>query len=275
SIAAAQVSSGPLSGYIDTYLQLGNAGRGSGGTTVTTQPWEDLRAMHEDYCHGHLIEAALAHHHATGQTNFLDVARKLADHLEGRFGVGKTSIVPGHQEVEIALMKLWALQGAGKQADFDLAKFYLDERGRFSGGRTIFGEYCQDLAPIRTMTEPQGHGVRGPYMWAAGVDVAAVTNDAALLSALEAIWQNIVDKKMAPTGGTGHRLYNEGYAPDYDVADSQGYYETCSACATMMFSSRLANLKADGKYMDLLERVLYNGFASGHSLDVSRFYYNN
>jgi DUF1680 family protein/regulation of enolase protein 1 (concanavalin A-like superfamily) len=276
NIAAAQIPQGqPLAGYIDTYFQLGNAGRGAGGTTVTTQPWQDPRAMHEDYCHGHLIEAALAHHHATGQTNFLSVARKLADHLENRFGIGKTSIVPGHQEVEIALMKLWALQGTGKQADLDMAKFYLDERGRYSGGRTIFGEYCQDLAPIKNMTEPQGHGVRGPYMWSAATDVAAATNDTALLAALEAIWQNIVDKKMWVTGGTGQREYNEGYGPDYDLAPEEAYNETCSACATMMFSHRLANLKADGKYIDVMERILYNGFASGHSLDVSRFYYNN
>ncbi|MBI3856440.1 MAG: glycoside hydrolase family 127 protein [Planctomycetes bacterium] len=273
NIAAAQLSSGPLSGYLDTYFQLGNAGRGDGGTTVTTQPWEDLKGMHEDYCHGHLIEAALEHQRATGRTNFLGVARKLADHLESVFGVGKRSGVPGHQEAEIALMKLWALQG--KQSDLDLAKFYIDERGRHSGGRGIFGEYCQDLAPLRTMTEPQGHGVRGPYLWSGATDVAAATNDPALVTALEAIWQNIVDKKMFVTGGTGMREYNEGYAPDYDLDPGQAYNETCSGCATMMFSARLANLKADGKYMDLLERILYNTFAAGHSLDVSRFYYNN
>ncbi|RPH35528.1 MAG: hypothetical protein EHM91_17110, partial [Planctomycetota bacterium] len=139
SIAAAQISSGPLSGYINTYLQLGNAGRGSGGTTVTTQPWEDLRALHEDYLHGHLIEAAIEHHRATGRTNFLTVARKLADHMASVFGDGKRSGVPGHQEAEIALIKLWAHPG-GKQSDFDLAKFYIDERGRHSGGRGIFGE---------------------------------------------------------------------------------------------------------------------------------------
>ena len=276
NIAAAQIPQDqPLAGYIDTYLQLGNAGRGSGGTTVTTKPWEDLRALHEDYCHGHLIEAAIAHHHATGQTSFLNVARRLADHMEATFGVGKTSGVPGHQEAEIALMKLWAVPGTGKQADLDLAKFYIDERGRHSGGRTIFGEYCQDLEPIRTSSEPLGHGVRGPYMWSGAVDVAAATNDAALLTAVEGIWQNIVDKKMFVTGGTGHREYNEGYAPDYDLSAENAYNESCSACATMFLSHRLANLKADAKYMDVLERILYNGFASSHSLDVSRFYYNN
>jgi DUF1680 family protein len=203
------------------------------------------------------------------------VARRLADHMASVFGVGKRSGVPGHQEAEIALIKLWALQGTGKPSDFDLAKFYIDERGRHSGGRGIFGEYCQDLAPLRSVTEPAGHGVRGPYMWAGAADIAAVTNDAALLAALEATWQNIVDRKMFVTGGTGHRQYNEGYAPDYDLSIEQAYNETCSACATMFFSQRLANLKGDGKYMDVLERILYNGFASGHSLDVSRFYYNN
>lgn len=273
NIAAAQIATGPLAGYIDTYFQLGNAGRGDGETTVSTQPWEDLRAMHEDYCHGHLIDAAIEHHRATGRTNFLNVARKLADHMASVFGPGKRSGVPGHQEAEIALLKLWA--ATGKQSDFDLAKFYLDERGRHSGGRGIFGEYCQDLAPIRSMTEPQGHGVRGPYMWAAATDLAAVTNDAPLLASLETIWANIVEKKMFATGGTGHREYNEGYAPDYDLAPDQAYNETCSACATMMFTHRLANLKADGKFMDVLERILYNTFAAGHSLDVSRFYYNN
>jgi len=276
NIAAAQIPQGqPLAGYIDTYFQLGNAGRGDGGSTVTVKPWEDLRAYHEDYCHGHLIEAALAHHHATGQTTFLNVARKLADHMEATFGVGKTSGVPGHQEAEIALMKLWALPGTGKQSDLDLVQFYIDERGRHSGGRTIYGEYCQDLQPVRTSTEPLGHGVRGPYMWSGAADLAAATSDAPLVTALEAIWQNIVDKKMFVTGGTGHREYNEGYAPDYDLASEQAYNESCSACATMMFSQRLANLKADSKYMDVLERILYNGFASSHSLDVSRFYYNN
>src|SRR5205823_14504719 len=134
--------------------------------------------------------------------------------------------------------------------------FYIDERGRHSGDRGIFGEYCQDLAPIRDFSEPQGHGVRGPYMWSGATDIAAVTNDAALVASLEALWSNIVDRKMGVTGGTGHRLYNEGYAPDYDLADDQAYNETCSACPTMMFTHRLANPKPDGKYMDAPEGVL-------------------
>jgi DUF1680 family protein len=275
NIAAAQVVGGPLNGYIDTYFQLGNEGRGDGGTTVTTQPWQDLMSMHEDYCHGHLIEAALAHYQTTGKTNFVTVARKLADHLESVFGDGKRSGVPGHQEVEIALMKLRSVAGFGSSSDLDLAKFYIDERGRHSGGRGIFGEYCQDLAPIRGFTEPVGHGVRGPYMWAGATDVAAATGDASLLAALQSIWENIVDRKMYVTGGTGHMLYNEGYAPDNDLSNDWSYNETCAACAMMFFTQRLANLLGDGKYMDVLERILYNGFASGRSIDGTRLYYNN
>jgi len=275
NIAAAQIQSGPLAGYIDTYFQLGNANRGGGGTLVTTQPWEDLKAMHEDYCHGHLIEAAIAHHQATGKTNFLTVARKLADHLESVFGVGKRSGVPGHQEIEIALIKLRSVSGTGSTADLDLAKFYIDERGRHSEGRGIFGEYCQDLAPVRDVTEPVGHAVRGPYMWAGATDVAAATQDGALLAALQTVWQNVVDRKMYVTGGTGHRLYNEGYGPDDDLSNDWAYNETCAACAMMFWTQRMANVLADGRYMDVLERILYNGFAAGRSIDGTRLYYNN
>lgn len=273
NIAAAQVKTGPLAGYINTYFQLGNAGRGGGGTTVTKQPWEDLINMHEDYCAGHLIEAALAHHATFGRTAFLDVARKLADHMASVFGEGRRSGVPGHQEAELALMKLWARQG--KASDLELAKFYVDERGRQSGGRTLYGEYCQDLNPIREEAEPLGHAVRGPYMWAGAVDVAAATGDAALLDALRRIWANVVEKKMYATGGTGHAMYNEGYGPDHDLSNDWAYNETCAACAMMMFSGRLANLTGEGRYADVLERILYNGFASGRSLDGTRLYYNN
>lgn len=273
NIAAAQVKSGPLAGYINTYFQLGNAGRGSGGTTVTKQPWEDLVAMHEDYVAGHLIEAALAHHATFGRTAFLDVARKLADHISTVFGVGRRSGVGGHQEIEIALMKLHDRQG--KASDLELAQWYIDERGRHSGGRPLMGEYCQDLAPIRTESEPYGHGVRGPYMWAGAVDLAARTNDAALLAACERIWTNVVERKMYVTGGTGHAMYNEGYGPDYDLSNDWAYNETCASCAMMMFSGRLANLTGDAKYVDVLERILYNGFAAGRSLDGTRLYYNN
>ncbi len=275
NIAAAQVSSGPLSGYLNTYFQLGNAGRGGGGSTLLVQPWQDLRVYHEDYVAGHLIEAAIAHHQATGSRNFLNVARKYADHMASWFGESGVSGVPGHQEAEIALMRLAAVAGAGKASDVGLAKFYIDERGRYSGGRTIYGEYCQDLETIRASSEPVGHGVRGPYMWAGATDVAAAAADPLLLQALERLWTNVVERKMYATGSIGHSLYNEGFGPDWDLSNEWAYNETCASCAMMFWGLRLANLKRDAKYVDVLERILYNGFASGRSIDGTRLYYNN
>jgi uncharacterized protein len=275
NIAAAQVSSGPLKGYLNTFFQLGNAGRGSGGSTLLVQPWEDLRVYHEDYVAGHLIEAALAHHRATGRRTFLDVARKYADHMATTFGEHARSGIPGHQEAELALMRLAAVPGAGKASDLELASFYVNERGRYSGGRTIYGEYCQDLEPIRVATEPVGHCVRGPYMWAGATDVAAAAGDAELLAAVERLWTAVVERKMYATGSIGHGLYNEGFGPDWDLSNEWAYNETCASCAMMFWSQRLANLQADGKYMDVLERILYNGFASGRSLNGDRLYYNN
>ena len=269
NIAAAQRADG----YVNTYFQLAGEGRLDGGRVETRRPWEDLIAMHEDYCAGHLIEAALAHRAATGRDVFLDVARRLAAHMSSIFGNGRRSGVPGHQEAELALLKLW--RHDGRASDFDLARFYLDERGRHSGGRTIYGEYCQDLTPLRAQTEPLGHGVRGPYMYAAAVDLAGLTNDAALLETIERLWTKTVERKMYVTGGFGHSLYNEGFGPDYDLPNDLAYNETCAAAAMVLWTQRLANLRADARYTDVLERVLYNGFASGRSLDGRRLYYNN
>lgn len=267
NIAAAQRSDG----YLDTYIQLGLAGRG-GGNGV--QPWQDMINLHEDYCMGHMIEAAVAHYQATGLTNFLTVARNAANHLYNHFGPSpKASGVPGHQEVELALMRLYD-SAQGQPSDLDIAKFYIDERGRHSGGRGIFGEYCQDLREVRVEDEPLGHGVRGPYMWAGAVDVARATNDTSLLTQMETMWQNVVDKKMYVTGGMDHRMYNEGFAPDYDLPNDQAYNETCASCAMMMFTHRLGNARGDGKYPDLIERILYNTFAASRNLSGSRLYYN-
>lgn len=285
NIAAAQVASGPMAGYLNTYFQLGNVGRGNldqfgnpipGETLLTLQPWEDLQGAHEDYCAGHLIEAAVAHYESTGNTKFLNVARKYADHMASVFGPApKRSGIPGHQEAELALFKLWSTPGISAQSDFDLAKFYLDERGRPTNGRTVYGEYCQDLEPIHRSSEPIGHCVRGPYMWAGATDVAAITNDTATLNALEEIWKNIVERKMYVTGGIGHRLYNEGFGPDYDLSNEWSYNETCGSCAMMMWTHRLANLRQDGKYTDILERIMYNNFAAGRSIDGHHMYYRN
>jgi len=271
-IAAAQRKDG----YLTTYFQLGNIGRGDNGTTEKMQPWEDPQSKHEDYNMGHMMEAAIAHYIATGKPTFLNVARKNSDYLHTTFGPApKRSIIPGHQEVELALMRLHGLEGFGKKTDYEIAKFYIDERGRHSGGRGIYGEYCQDLRPILTETEPVGHGVRGGYMWAAATDIAAINGDAKMLTTLETLWSNIVAKKMYVTGGMGSGHCNEGFAADYDLSHEYAYNETCAACAMIFWTHRLANLRGDAKYTDVMERILFNGFASGRSIDGKRLYYNN
>lgn len=280
-IAAAQRKDG----YLDTYIQLGNMNRGGGanpwgGTQpadgVSYQNWENPYSLHESYCMGHMIEAAVAHHQATGRINFLDVARKNANYLFETCGpLPKTLVIPGHQGVELALMRLWALPGEGRPSDLELTKYYIDERGRHSDGRKIYGEYSQDLHPVLSESEPLGHAVRGAYMWAAATDVATATEDEQLLEAMEKLWNNVVSKKMYVTGGMGGGLYNEGFAPDYDLSHEHAYNETCAACAMMFWTHRLANARGDAKYTDVLERVLYNGFAAGRSLDGKRLYYNN
>jgi DUF1680 family protein len=270
-IAAAQRPDG----YLNTYFQLGNAGRGAGGTTLTTQPWEDLIGAHEDAILGSLIEGALQHYRATGRASFLDVARRAADHVASIFGEGRRSGVPGHQEIELALLKLRREPGKGTAADLDLAAFYLDERGRHSGGRRIYGEYCQDLRPIRQEAEPLGHCVRGTYQWAAAAELAAATGEPALKEALARVFWNVVDRKMYVTGGFGHALYNEGFGPDFDLSPEQAYNETCAACGMIFWAWRMALLTGDARCSDVLERVLYNTFAAARSLDGTRLYYNN
>lgn len=275
NVIAAQIKTGPMAGYLNTYFQLGNAGRDYGGGTVTTKPWEDLINLHEHVVAGGLLQAAVAHFETTGRTYFLDAARKYSDHMSSVFGEGRVSGVPGHQGLEYVLFNLRRLPGVGRASDVEQAAFYLDERGRHSGGRTVYGEYCQDVRPIRQEAEPLGHCVRAHYMMAAATDLAATTGDAGLLAAVERLWSNVVERKMYVTGGTGHRLYNEGFGPDFDLSNEQAYNETCAACGFLFWTSRLANLTRNSRYADQLERVLYNGFASGRSIDGTRLYYNN
>jgi DUF1680 family protein len=256
-------------GYLHTYLQLAAQKRLDHGRVETKVPWQDLEGMHEDYCMGHLIEAALAHHEATGRDDFLKIARAVADHLAATFGPEKRSGVPGHQEVELALLKL------GRPADVALARFYLEERGRQSRGRRLYGEFCQDLKPLREQTEPLGHAVRAQYMYAAAVDLAARDGDRALLAAQQALWAAVVERKMYVTGGMGHTLYNEGFSVDYDLSNEHGYNETCASAAFILWSHRLAHATGDGRYVDGLERALYNTFLAGRSIDGLRMYYNN
>jgi len=234
--------------------------------------WSDLRNGHELYNCGHMYEAAVAHYQATGKRSFLDVAVKNADLLCRVFGPGKNRGVPGHQEVEIGLVKLYRV--TGNEEYLKLAKFFLDERGN-ADGHKLYGPYNQDHKPVVKQSEAVGHAVRAGYMYSAMADVAALTGDANYVQAMERIWENVVSKKLYLTGGIGARHSGESFGNNYELPNKTAYNETCAAIANAMWNHRLFLLHGDAKYIDVLERVIYNGFLSGISLGGEEFFYPN
>ena len=239
---------------------------------VSEKRWSDLKSGHELYNFGHMYEAAVAHYQATGKRSFLDVAVKNADLLCRVFGPGKNRGVPGHQEIEIGLVKLYRVTGDDKY--LKLAKFFLDERGNAKGHK-LFGPYNQDHKAVVEQSEAVGHAVRAGYMYSGMADVAALTGDAGYVGAMERIWENVVSKKQHLTGGVGARHKGESFGDDYELPNKTAYNETCAAIANAMWNHRLFLLSGDGKYIDVLERVLYNGFLSGISLGGDKFFYPN
>jgi uncharacterized protein len=257
-IAAAQQPDG----YLNTYYTL----------VKPKERWKNIQYGHEMYCAGHLIEAAVAYHQATGKRQLLDVAIKLADHIDRTFGPGKKVDVSGHEEIELALVKLYR---ATKQERYlKLAEFFLDARGR-KDKRQLFGEYAQDLKPIREQKEVVGHAVRAMYLYCGMADVAGITGDKGLLDALTAIWHDVVGRKMYVTGGIGPSASNEGFTVPYDLPNDSAYAETCAAIGMALWNHRLFLMGGDGKYADVLEREVYNGLLSGVSLSGDRFFYVN
>ena len=234
--------------------------------------WSDLRNGHELYNCGHMYEAAVAHYQATGKHSFLDVAIKNADLLCQVFGPGKNQGVPGHQEVEIGLVKLYRVTGNEKY--LKLAKFFLDERGDATGHK-LYGPYNQDHEPVVEQREAVGHAVRAGYMYSGMADVAALTGDADYVKAIDRIWENVVSKKLYLTGGVGARHEGESFGANYELPNKTAYNETCAAIANAMWNHRLFLLHGDAKYIDVLERVIYNGFLSGISLGGDEFFYPN
>ncbi len=259
-IAAAQRPDG----YLNTYYTLAEPAE---------KRFTDLAHMHELYCAGHLIEAAVAHHQATGKRTLLDVALKLAAHVDSVFGPGKRAGVPGHEEIELALVKLHRLTSDRRW--LDLAAYFIDERGGKASGRKTYGEYCQDHLPVREQDEIVGHAVRAMYLYAGATDVAALTGDAALADAMDALWEDVVGTKMYATGGIGSSARNEGFTRPYDLPNRSAYAETCAAIGLALWNQRLLLLHRDAKYADVLERVLYNGLLAGVSMDGERFFYVN
>ncbi len=238
----------------------------------TKERWANMYLGHELYNAGHMYEAAVAHYQATGKRTFLDIAIKNADLIESVFGPGKKIGVPGHQEIEIGLVKLYRVTGDKKY--LDLAKFFLDERG-YPHGRKLYEEYSQDHLPVIEQTEPVGHAVRAAYMYSGMADVAALTGDEAYRKALEILWDNVVSKKMYLTGGIGSQSGGESFGDDYELPNASAYCETCAAIANAFWNHRMFLLTGDVKYLDVLERVLYNGIISGIGLSGDLFFYPN
>jgi DUF1680 family protein len=234
--------------------------------------WTDVRNKHELYCAGHFFEAAVAYYQATGKRKILDVAVRLADYIDSVFGPDKKHDVPGHEEIEIGLVKLYGVTGDEKY--LALAKFFIDERGR-SDKRKIYGDYCQDHKPVIEQDSAVGHAVRAGYLYSGMADVAALTDDTGYVRALGRIWQDVVSKKLYITGGVGARGGGESFGDDYELPNKTAYCETCAAIANAMWNHRMFLLHGDAKYIDVLERVIYNGFLSGISLSGDKFFYPN
>lgn len=262
-IAAAQLPDG----YLNTYYQLNGL----------DSRWTDME-KHEDYNAGHLIEAAIAYYYTTGKDKLLNVAIRLADHIDSTFRQSNRPWVSGHQEIELALMRLY--HHTKKRKYLEMAEWFLDQRGRGHGKGVIWDqwkdpEYCQDKLPVKQQTEITGHAVRAMYMYTGAADVAAVTNDTGYVRAMHTIWEDVVFRNMYITGGIGAQGKNEGFGVDYDLPNESAYCETCASVGMVFWNQRMHMLTGDSKFVDVLERSLYNAALDGLSLSGDRFFYGN
>jgi uncharacterized protein len=232
--------------------------------------WEkDNILSHELYNLGHLYEAAVAYYQATGKRTLLDISLKSADLVDKDMGWDALVTYPGHQVIEMGLVKLYRVTGEKKY--IDLAKFFLDARGTRPDGE----EYSQSHKKVIDQTEAVGHSVRATYMYSGMADIAAILKDDSYLNAITKIWEDIVYKKMYITGGIGASGGNEGFSEPYNLPNMSAYCETCASIGDIFFNHRLFSLHGDGKYFDILERTLYNGALSGVNLKGDRFFYPN
>ena len=263
-------------GYINPYYQQGDP----------KQRWTNLRDMHELYCLGHLMEAATAYQQGLGDAKLLKVMCKAADLVGRKFGRGNGQKrgYPGHPEIELALVKLH--EQTGEKRYLDLAKYFIDERGRkpyyfnveakARGGKTQANmDYAQAHLPVRQQTEAVGHAVRACYLYCGMVDVARQTGDRELLAACKRIFKNIVARRMYVTGGIGSNAKGELFTFDHDLPNEEAYAETCAAISLVFFAHRLLHATGDAMYADVMERCLYNGVISGVSLSGDEFFYAN
>lgn len=275
-----------LKAYIDSVLDVVGAAQEPDGYLYTArtinpehphqwsgkQRWEVEEILsHELYNLGHMVDAACAHYQATGSTKFLDIAKRYADCVIKEVGpnAGQACVVPGHQIAEMALARLYVLTGEKKY--LDEAKFLLDYRGKTQRHDI----YSQSDKPVVDQTEAWGHAVRAGYMYASMADVAALTGDEDYIKAIDTIYENIVSKKYYLTGGVGARHQGEAFGADYELPNLTAYNETCAAISMVYLFERMFLLHGDAKYIDCLERTLYNGVISGMSVDGGKFFYPN
>ncbi|HOC90463.1 MAG TPA: glycoside hydrolase family 127 protein, partial [bacterium] len=276
-----------LAAYLDSLIALIAAAQEEDGYLYTARTnnapyleewggksrWSKLHMSHELYNMGHLYEAAAAHFQATGKRNLLDVALKSADLICATFGPGRVEFPPGHQVIEMGLAKLYRITGEEKY--LQTARFLLDIRGKKSGGRELYGPYSQDHIPILEQSEAVGHAVRAGYMYAGIADVAALTGDQAWIDAIDRIWENVAAKKIHLTGGIGAIGGHEGFGANYELPNLTAYNETCASIANVYWNHRLFLLHGEARYLDILERTLFNALLSGVAFDGSHFFYPN
>ncbi len=252
-------------GYLNTYFTL----------VKPDKRWTNDEE-HETYCAGHLFEGAIAYYQATGKRKLLDVAIKFADHICETFGTGKVEEVPQHEEIELALFKLSWITGNKKYAD--MAKWFIEQRGKPYKGKQEgrWGSVCQDHKPIIEQDEILGHAVRAMYLYSGVSDYVALTGDDRYLSALNKLWYDLTERKMYITAGIGDSLLNiEGFSNPYYLPNDTAYCETCASIGLILWAQRMFLLQRDVKYIDVIERALYNTPLSGLALSGDAIFYCN
>ncbi|MDA1269131.1 MAG: glycoside hydrolase family 127 protein [Bacteroidetes bacterium] len=264
-IAAAQEPDG----YINTFYSL----------TGLENRWKDMN-KHEAYCAGHLIEAGVAYFQTTGKRKLLDVGIKMANHMDDRFRKAGTPWVPGHQEIELALVKLYKLTDEKKY--LELSDWFLAQRGHGHGVGAIWdnpnwggAKYAQDDLPVKEQKEITGHAVRAMYLYTGAADVAAAKKDDEYMNAMKTVWEDVVFRNIYITGGIGSSGSNEGFSVDYELPNESAYSETCASVGMVFWNQRMNLLEGESKYIDVLERSLYNAALDGLSLEGSHFFYGN
>lgn len=268
----------------DGYLNCWYAGREPG------KRWTNLRDNHELYCAGHLLEGAIAYFQATGRRRLLDLMLRYVDHIDATFGTGagQKRGYCGHPEIEMALLKLYRV--TANRRHLDLAAYFIDERGRsphyFDAEAIARGddpkkfwartyEYNQSHKPVREQDKVVGHAVRAMYLYTAMAELAAELDDASLKRACESLWGDLTEKRMYVTAGLGPAAANEGFTRDYDLPNDTAYAETCASVGLIFWAQRMLHLDLDGRYVDVLERALFNGALAGLSRDGEHYFYEN